>query len=34
MIDPRHFTLEMIEMAHAALTDGANGKLVVDLVEG
>ena len=33
IVDPRRFTLETIDAAHAAMIGGANGKLVVDVVE-
>lgn len=33
IIDPRRFTLQTVEAAHAAMIGGANGKLVVDVVE-
>jgi NADPH:quinone reductase len=34
IVDPRRFKLETVEAAHAAMTGGANGKLVIDLVDG
>lgn len=33
-LDPRRFTLAEADTAHAALRDGANGKLVVDVATG